>query len=60
MSQVRVDREVCCAHGLCVAIAPRFFEFDDDDVAVVKDDPSLDDVREAIDACPTQAIVVSS
>jgi ferredoxin len=57
LSHVRVDRDVCGSHGLCAATAPQFFELDDDDIAVIKGNPSPDDVRDEIDACPTQAII---
>jgi len=55
---VRVDENICLGNGLCVDLAPQYFELDEDDLSVVKGSPSEDDVLEAIRACPTQAIYV--
>ena len=34
---VSIDREACISSGNCVADSPNAFDFDDDDIAVVKD-----------------------
>jgi ferredoxin len=61
--KVTVDSLLCEANGLCVLAAPEVFEmFDDDDgggVQILKETPpaALEDaVREAVDACPKQAL----
>ena len=55
---VRVEPALCEAHALCIEIAPRVFDLDDD-VAVAfadPDDTHRHDVEAAIAACPRQAI----
>jgi ferredoxin len=34
---VSIDRDACISSGNCVADSPTAFDFDDDDIAVVKD-----------------------
>jgi ferredoxin len=62
MSRVEVDRDRCVGSGACEALAPEVFEVDDDGVLVVRrpepGDDELDDVREAVRACPTRALSV--
>ena len=59
---VSIDREACISSGNCVADSPDVFDFDDDDIAMVKEDgvkQVLDDrlVRVARN-CPAGAIIV--
>ncbi|MGZ4603342.1 MAG: ferredoxin [Kineosporiaceae bacterium] len=60
--KVVVDRDVCQNHGQCVFAAPQVFELDEDGELVVLQeevDKSLrDDVEEATDVCPVQAITI--
>ncbi len=59
--QVRVDAEVCTGCGVCVELCPEVFDLRDDvSVVLVDEVPEdlADVVREAADACPTEAIVV--
>ena len=62
MIKVVVDLDVCQNHGQCVFSAPQVFELDDDgDLVVLQEDvdESLrDNVEEAADVCPVQAITV--
>ncbi len=55
-----VDTARCVGSGTCMAIAPNLFEFDDEDrshpVAAVVEES--DDIRTAIDMCPTAAIAL--
>jgi len=58
---VRVDPDLCTGCGPCAEICPEVFEIQDDKsvvrVAVVP--ANLEDaVREAAEACPTEAIIV--
>lgn len=59
--KARIDEDLCTACELCVDICDDVFEMGDD-VAVVKVDevPSdlEDDVREAADSCPAEAIII--
>ena len=58
--RVRVDLDLCEAHGVCTGIAPDVFELDDDDVltVLVPDPPAArwDEMRDAARRCPKQAI----
>jgi ferredoxin len=60
MSRIEVDRERCVGSGACEALAPDVFEVDDDGVLVVHrpepDRDELDDVEDAVQACPTRAL----
>jgi ferredoxin len=59
---VRVDRDICQNHGQCVFAAPQVFELDDDGELVQLQDEVGEDLRdnveEAADVCPTQAITI--
>ncbi|MCF1592628.1 ferredoxin [Streptomyces muensis] len=57
--KVVVDMNKCQDHGQCVFAAPDVFSMDDDGhlVFVAEPDDTLrDDVEEAADVCPLQAI----
>jgi ferredoxin len=61
--KVKLDPDVCDAHGDCVVAAPEIFDLDDDDeVAKVLIPEPDEDMREkaveAADACPVQAITI--
>ncbi|WP_323101297.1 ferredoxin [Intrasporangium sp. YIM S08009] len=61
MSKVLLDQGLCRAYGLCVTVHPEVFALPPGSpVAVVVrdivDDDDLADVREAVRACPAQAI----
>lgn len=59
MKKVKIIEEDCIACGQCQAIAPEVFEVDDVAVVIVDSVPEelIDDVQDAIEACPTGAIV---
>ena len=58
---VEVNRDACISCGGCVAIAPEVFEFDDEGIACVVEkeinEEEHDNVIEAIENCPTEAII---
>jgi len=57
--QVKVIRSKCIAAGSCIAIAPKVFEFDEENIARVISQDELDDIKLlAAQSCPTMAIVV--
>ncbi len=58
MEKVILDKDLCIACGSCVAICPNHFNFGDDDLAEVTNDEVNDDVRDAMEACPTEAITI--
>lgn len=59
--KVKVNKEDCIGCGACHAIAPEVFEMDDEGFATVivdvVDKGMEDDVRDAVEGCPTSAIV---
>ncbi|MHB9133929.1 MAG: ferredoxin [Armatimonadota bacterium] len=58
--KIRVDRELCKGAGSCVAIAPKVFQLDDADKAVVIDLHGEDDdtIWQAAESCPFDAIIL--
>ena len=63
MTRIVVDRDRCVGSGTCEALAPAFFEVDDEGVlAVLRSEPGEDelpDVRDAVTACPTRALALA-
>jgi ferredoxin len=57
---IEVDRQLCYGFGDCVDTAPAVFALDDEDVSVVidPDGAPLDDIVEAAQNCPVDAIVL--
>lgn len=58
--RIEILRDLCIGAGTCVAEAPKVFDLDDEDVAVLVD-PNGDadgDVLAAAEGCPTEAIVL--
>ncbi len=59
--KVKINRENCIGCGSCQAIAPEVFELDDEGFATVKtneiDEDIEEDVTDAVEGCPTSAIV---
>ncbi len=59
--KVVVDMAKCADHGQCVYAAPEVFQLDDNGKLVYEatPDPAVrDEVEEAVDACPLQAISI--
>lgn len=66
--KAQVDKDACIACGACGATAPDVFDFDDDGLAFNVLDKNQntasipedleDDVRDAADGCPTDAIKI--
>ncbi len=58
--RVTVDRELCIGAGNCARIAPKVFQLDDEEVAIVIDPTgaAADPLRPAAKSCPSGAIVV--
>jgi len=56
--KIHIKRELCIGAATCISLAPKTFELDNEDIAIVKDGDQ--DTREAIIAaaksCPTLAI----
>ncbi|TDK88856.1 ferredoxin [Mycobacterium paragordonae] len=62
--KVWVDPERCQGHTLCAMVAPDSFQLSDIDgsssaVNEVVPDDQVDQVREAAQSCPEQAIILS-
>ncbi|NLC67109.1 MAG: ferredoxin [Clostridium sp.] len=62
--EAKVDRDACIGCGLCAEICPEVFEMDDEQIAIVIENPvPLDAEDEALDAeeqCPTDAISIEN
>lgn len=59
MIEVGLDRDECCASGMCASIAPEAFEIDAHGFAVVLDGASstpIDVLVRAAKSCPTMCI----
>jgi ferredoxin len=58
---VEVDRALCFGFGDCVDTLPEVFALDDEDKAVVLDADAagIDDIAEAAQNCPVDAIIVT-
>jgi ferredoxin len=57
--KVRVDRNLCDEHGQCTIAAPKVFQITDDgklEYDSEPDDALRDEIEEAADVCPVQAI----
>ena len=64
--RVKVNQEACIGCGACQAIAPYVFEFNEEGYAETKEETNLldamdeelkEDVIDALEGCPTSAIV---
>lgn len=59
--KVKVIDDKCISCGACVGIAPDIFEFNDEGISVANNDnisdDNIEDVRDSIESCPTDAIV---
>lgn len=62
--QISVDRTRCTGLGICESLAPDVFEIDDDGELVLRGDAvsadALDEVRQAVEGCPTEALRLHS
>lgn len=58
MEKVHIDKDLCISCGSCVALCPDHFEFDDDNLAKATDDSVNEEVKDAANACPTEAIII--
>lgn len=60
--KVKVDKDSCIGCGACAAICPEIFDLDDDGLSEVKTEEvknnNIDDVKDAVDSCPTGAIEI--
>jgi len=59
---ITVDRELCFGFGDCVDSLPSVFALDDENKAIVlnADAAGLDDIVEASQNCPVDAIIVTT
>ena len=58
--KVYVDQDLCISCGLCISICDDVFSWNDDDKAQAIDEEIpeelADEVEEAVESCPTEAI----
>jgi ferredoxin len=61
--RIVLDTTKCASLGICESLAPDYFEVQDDGTLLVKadvvSDVDLNEVREAVAACPTAALRLS-
>ena len=59
MKKVKVNAEACIGCGACVAIDPEHFDFNDNGLseAVKQDNLETEELQNAVESCPTAAIV---
>ena len=60
--KITVDLDKCQDHGQCAIAAPVAFRMNDEgnlEYETTVDDAYLDEVEEAADVCPVQAILIS-
>jgi len=56
----KIEKEKCIGCGACVSICNFVFEFNDDGLVFVKNQPdekNLENAIEALESCPTNAII---
>ncbi len=56
----KVNKDRCIGCGACVGTANEVFDFDDDNLATVVNQPTeenINDAKEALENCPTNAII---
>lgn len=60
--KVTVIRDKCISAASCVAIAPKVFELDEEDLAVIISQDGNDDETKllAAQSCPTMAVIVTN
>jgi ferredoxin len=58
---VQVDRDVCLGTGVCCFYAPATFDLDEEGRSFVVDQDGDPDeaVRNAVEACPTRALLIT-
>lgn len=61
MAKICVDYDKCVSLGVCESLSSKYFQLDDDGnlalpAGVDVEDADLDEVREAVLGCPTEAL----
>jgi len=59
--KVKIDPDLCNGDEVCVQLCPEVFEMQEDKAVVIMDDipdDLQDSVREAVDSCPSEAIII--
>lgn len=58
--KLKIDDSVCIGCSSCESVAPKYFKVEDGIAIVTKqyDEKDDDEIKEAIDICPVQAILL--
>ncbi len=57
--KLRIDKDKCIGCGLCNAICPEIFIIENQKAKVLKQKTDNKSLKEAVDSCPSQAIIMS-
>ena len=60
MEKIEVDKDLCIGCGACAAYCPDTFEIGDDMLAEVVKNEVTEEVIEAAENCPTDAIKINN
>lgn len=63
MAEIRLDKSKCAYLGVCESLSPKYFQLNDEGELELPageqvEDADLDEVREAVLGCPTEALTL--
>ena len=62
MKKIILDENSCIGCGACISLDPEHFTFSDDGLSMVISENNLntEDLKNAVESCPTNAIVIEN
>ncbi|MBS3083210.1 ferredoxin [Candidatus Pacearchaeota archaeon] len=57
--KLKIDKDKCTGCGLCNTICPEIFAIENQKAKVLKQKTDNNSLKEAIDICPSQAIILT-
>lgn len=60
IKKIEVCRDLCIGAGTCVVLAPKTFEMDDENIAILIDEKgdTAEEILMGAESCPTKAILL--